>query len=257
MDKGGETMGTRRVSAVGASAAMALLAAVASGAWAQGALSANLDASGLIRLTRGPAELAAIELNAHGSEWKHAPQTSAVARVSDLPGQAGKQVVGTLPIPDTDGGTIQFTETVKTLAQGLQLEYELAPSTTMRLNGLQLSVLLPVGAYAGQELVISRLGGEDEIVGLPLEERKQGGFQLWSGEGAKIDAAKGAEGAFTVELRAPTDVVVQDLRQWEQSVFEVRFPAIMEDGGREVTADDRFHLDLTITFPEAVTLGGP
>ncbi len=59
------------------------------------------------------------------------------------------------------------------------------------------------------------------------------------------------------ELRAPADVVIQDLRQWERDVFEVRFPAIMEDPGREVFAGDRLHLDLTVTLTEAVETSGP
>ena len=40
-------------------------------------------------------------------------------------------------------------------------------------------------------------------------------------------------------------------------VFEIRFPAIMEDQGRDMAADDRFHLDLTVTFAAPVKLEGP
>jgi hypothetical protein len=53
-----------------------------------------------------------VELNAHGPEWKYAPQTSAAAEVSDLPDQAGKRFVGTLKVPNVDGGAIAFTESV-------------------------------------------------------------------------------------------------------------------------------------------------
>ncbi|MBM3498036.1 MAG: hypothetical protein FJX74_05130 [Armatimonadetes bacterium] len=226
------------------------------GAPAQGALTATLDASGIIRLSRGGTALAVIELNAHGPDWKHAPQADAAARASDLPAPGGKQFVGALPIPNTNGGALEFTQTVTPIPEGLRLEYDIAAGATMRLNGLQLSILLPVDSYAGQEVVVSRFDAESQIVGLPQEPPTQG-FQLWFGEGAKIEIAKGAEGAATVELRAPTDVVIQDLRQWEQSVFEVRFPAIMEEQGREVTQDDRFHLDLTVAFPEPVKLQGP
>jgi hypothetical protein len=242
-----------RTAALGAAAAVLL--AVAGGAWAQAPLTAKLDASGLIQLSRGATELAQIELNAHGPNWQHAPQTTAKAEVHDLPDKAGKQFVGSLPVPNTNGGAIQFTESVTALPQGLKLEYDIAAAATMRLNGLQLSIVMPVESYAGQELVISRLEGEPQIVGLPQE--KPQGSQLWAGEGAKVEVAKGAEGAATFELRAPTDIIVQDLRQWDRAVFEVRFPAIMEDAGREVTTDDKFHLDLTVTFPEPVKLEGP
>jgi hypothetical protein len=234
----------------------AVLTAFATRSGAQAKLTARLDASGLIRIMQGNAELAQIELNAHGPQWKHAPQETATAEVSDLDGRPAKQVVGSLPIPNTTGGAVRFTETVEVLAQALQIEYDLSMAGTMRLNGLQVSVILPVDQYAGQELEVPQADDETQIVGLPKEAEGQG-TQLWFGEGARVEVAKGTPKGFTIELRGPTDVVAQDLRQWERSVFEVRFPAIMEDGGREMTAEDRFHLDLSFTFPEPLTLIGP
>jgi hypothetical protein len=236
--------------------AAAVLLAVASGLWAQEALSAKLDASGMVQVLRGDVELATIELNAHGPNWQHAPQASATAEVADLPDGAGKQFVGTLPIPNTDGGALRFTESARTLPQGLQLEYEVGAATTARLNGLQLSVCLPAAQYAGKELVIPQADGESQIVGLPQEQQEQK-FQLWAGEGAKIEVAKDTDEAVTVELRAATDLIIQDLRRWDRPTFEIRLPAIMEDQGREVTAEDKFHLDLTVTFASPVKLVGP
>jgi len=256
------------------SVAAALLLAAASGSWAQAPapapapptappvptaqepLSAKLHASGMVRITRGDVELALIELNAHGPQWKHAPQASAAAEVSDLPGRAGKRFVGTLPVPNTDGGALKFAESVKALPQGLALEYDLGLTKAMKLNGLQVSLLLPAAQYAGKELLIARPDGEPEIASLPQEQEGQT-FQVWSGEGARIEAAKGTDAAITIELRAAADVVVQDLRRWGSPAFEIRFPAIMQDEGRDVAADDRFHLDLTVTFPTPVKLAGP
>lgn len=237
------------------SVAAAVLLAAAGGSWAQEALSAKLDASGMIQVSRGGVELAMIELNAHGPNWQHAPQASATGEVGDLPDGTGKQVIGTLPIPNTDGGAIRFTESVESLPQGLHLEYDLSMAAAMRLNGLQLSICLPVTGYAGKELAIPKADGELQIVGLPEEQRQN--FQLWSGEGAKIEVAKDTDEAVTVELRAAADVIVQDLRQWERPIFEIRFPAIMEQEGREVAADDKFHLDLTVTFASPLELEGP
>ena len=238
------------------------IALAASGSWADeapAALSAKLDASGLIQLTRGDAQLATIELNAHGADWKHAPQATATAQVSALPNGTDKRFVGTLPIPNADGA-IRYTETVKLLPQGLRLEYDLGVTKAMKLDGLQLSVNLPVAAYAGKPLLIGQGQGEPQGVTLPPEKQDkpdQAPVQLWAGEGAKVEVAKGTEEALTVELLAPTDLVVQDLRKWGTSVFEIRFPAIMEDPGRDVAADDRFHLDLTVTFAGPVKLEGP
>ncbi|MFQ6131013.1 MAG: hypothetical protein ACE5R4_03180 [Armatimonadota bacterium] len=237
------------------SVAATVLLAAGSGSWAQEALTANLHASGMVRVAKGDVELAMIELNAHGPQWQHAPQATATATVSDLPDQAGKEFVGTLPIPNTDGGAIQYTETVKALPQGLQLEYDLAMTTAMKLNGLQFSICLPVAQYAGKEVLVAQPEGETQIVGLPQQQGQR--FVLWTGEGAKAEAAKGTDQAITVELRAPADVVIQDLRQWDRPTFEIRFPAIMEDQGRDVAAEDKFHLDLTVTFAAPVKLEWP
>ncbi len=223
-------------------------------AWAQETITATVDASGMVTIARGDAPLAVVELNAHGSTWQHAPQSGATARSSNLPDRPGKRVEGSLPVPGVDGGAIRFVETVRMLTNGLQLEYDLGMSQTMRLNGLQLSILLPVKQYAGQELTVTRHGADPEVVGLPEEQAAN--FQLWRGDGARVEAGKDSADAVAIQLRAATDIIIQDLRQWEHDIFEIRFPAIMEDGGREVPAEDRFHLDLTLTFTEPVKLGG-
>ena len=235
---------------------LAAVFAAASGGWAQETLTAKLGPSGMVRLLRGNTELAMIELNAHGTDWTHAPQESATAQVSDLPDRAGKRFEGTLPIPTAAGAGIQFIESVKALPQGLRLEYDLNMTGAMKLNGLQLSVNLPVAQYGGEDVTIPQLDGDPEAATLPQEESANN-FQVWSGEGAKIEVARDTDDAITIELRAPTDIVVQDLRRWEHPIFEIRFPAIMEDGGRDVSADDRFHLDLTVSLPAPVKLQGP
>jgi len=236
--------------------AATMLLAAAGTSWAQETLTARLHATGMARVSRGDVELAMIELNAHGPGWQHAPQASATADVGDLPDQAGKRFVGTLPIPNTDGGGIQYTESVKALPRGLRLEYDLGMAGAMRLNGLQVSICLPVARYAGKELVASQPQGEPQLLGFPQEQQERT-FQVWAGQGAKIEVAKGTDEAVTIELRAATDVVIQDLRRWDRPVFEIRFPAIMEDQGRDVAAEDKFHLDLTVTFAAPVKLEGP
>ncbi len=234
----------------------AVLLGAAPGLWAQETLSAKLDPSGMVRVVAGDVELATIQLNAHGPGWQYAPQVSATARVSDLPDQAGKQFVGTLPVPNTDGGALEFTETLRPLPQGVRLEYEVGVTQAMKLNGLQVSICLPVAQYAGKELVIARPDSDPRVATLPQEQRENT-FQVWGGEGAKIEVAKGTDQAITIELRAAADVVIQDLRQWDQPTFEIRFPAIMEAPAREVAVEDRFHLDLTVTFAAPVQLAGP
>lgn len=236
-------------------ALMALAMLLASAAWGQQTLIATPEPSGLVRVSRGEVELAAIELNAHGPGWQHAPQTSATAEAIDLPDQAGLRFVGSLPVPNTDNGVIRYTETVRSLPQGLQFEYDVTMDGAMKLNGLQLSVNLPVAQYAGREVLASEPRGEPQLAGLP-QEQQEANFQVWSGQAARIEVAQGTDLAVTIELRASTDVIIQDLRQWDSQVFEIRLPAIMEGEGRDVAAGDRFHLDLTVSFAGPVTLAG-
>lgn len=235
---------------------VALLAAAAAG-WGQAQPVVALEPSGLVRIVAEGTELAKIELNAHGPQWSYAGQTAATARVTTLPDQGGKRFVGNLPIPNADGGALTFTETVTPLAQSLRLEYEVGVTQALKLNGLQVSVLLPAASYGEKEVVITRPEEDDpEVAVLPLEQRAET-FHVWGGEGDRIEIAKGTAQALTLELQAPADLVIQDLRRWEQPYFEIRFFAIMEDPPREVAAEDRFHLCLTVTGAAPLRLSGP
>jgi len=194
-------------------------------------------------------------LNAHGPGWEYASQKDTKAAASDLPNGAGKRIEGAFPIPKTEGGAIRYTESVRMLPQGFQLEYDLILTNAVKLNGLQLSLSLPVAGYAGKELAIAQLSDDPALVGLP-KEYQEGQSYVWRGEGARVELAKGTSEAITVELRAVTDVFVQDLRQWKSPLLEVRFPAILEDTGAPLPAGTRFHLDVTVTFAAPVRLVG-
>ncbi len=235
-------------------AAIVLLQAAAGTSWGQTALSAKIHPSGMVEVFRGKASLVLIDLNAHGAGWEYASQKDTKAQIARLAGKLGKRCVGAFPIPNADGATIRFTQDVEMLPRGFRIEYDLAVEKTVRLNGLQISVSLPEGPFAGKEMLVSRLGGDPTLVGLP-KEHQEGKSHLWTGEGAKIEIAKDKPEAVTVELRAVTDVLLQDLRQWQSPFFEIRFPAIMEHSGRQVSAGSRFHLDLTVTFGAPVRLG--
>lgn len=231
-----------------------LLLAVAGESPAQEAITAKLEPSGRVVILSGSKELAVLELNAHGAQWKHAPQTTATAQVSNLPEQAGKQFVGSLPIPGTEGA-LRFTQKVRPLPQGLVLEYDVSLTAPLKLNGLYFSLLLSVGAYGGKDVLITHPDSYPRLITLPQEQPKQN-FSLWSGEGARLEVAQGKSEALTLELRAVTDMTIQDLRQWEHQVFEIRLPAFQEEG-RELTAEDRFHLDLNFTCAAPLKLTGP
>ncbi len=235
--------------------AAALFHASAGTPCAQDALSAKVHPSGMVEVVRGKASLVLIDLNAHGAEWEYASQKDTKAQISKLAGRAGRRCAGAFPIPNADGATIRFTQDVEMLSQGFRIEYDLTLEKTARLNGLQVSVSLPEPPYAGKEVLVSRLGGDPTLVGLP-KEHQEGKSHLWTGDGARIEIAKDTKEAVTVELRAVTDVLLQDLRQWQSPFFEIRFPAIMEHSGRQISAGTRFHLDITVTFAAPVQLAG-
>lgn len=233
-----------------------LLLGLAAGAWGQEGLTAKVESSGTVRVLSGAAELATIDLNAHGVGWKNVPQTEAKAQVSDLPDQAGKRVTGTLTIPDATGGVLRFTETVKPVPQGLAFEYDVSVAQALKLNGLQVSLSLPASRYAGKELLIGQPDREPDVGTFPLQMNDQNS-QVWSGEGERVEVGKGTADDVSVRMRAVTDILIQDLRRWQHDTFEVRFPAIMDDAGRDVTTTDRFHLDFIVTFAAPVKLAGP
>ena len=254
--KGDESMNRPGTGMVGACLAVAALLVTQHGLLAQELISVKLDPSGLIQMAAGDAQLATIELSAHGSGWTHAPQVSATAQVSNLPGGSGKRFAGTLPIPNTEGGAIEYTETLRVLPRAMRIVYDVGVRQAIKLNGLHVSVYLPVAGYAGKELVIERPDDDPDVVTLPAEQRGEA-FQVWGGEGSKIEIGKGTEQAITVSLLAAADVVIHDLRKWDQQVFEIRFPAIMEDPSRDVTPEDRFHLDISAGFDAPLQLVGP
>lgn len=228
-----------------------LFVVLVGGAWGQ-EITAKLQPSGLIVVSKGGMELARIDLNAHGPGWKNAPQETATAQNADTPPGTGRKLTGTLPVPGTEGA-LTFTESVTPTGQGLKLEYDVGVTKAIKLNGLQVSVMLPVAQYGGKEIVVTHPEQEVRTATLPAEAPGDNA-QVFGGEGARVEVAKGTPEAITLEVQAPTDLLIQDLRKWEHPIYEIRFPAIMEDGGREIAAEDKFHLAVTVTFAEALKL---
>jgi len=225
------------------------------GAWGQGSepLLAKLDRSGMITVLRGGTELGYVELNAHGPNWQHAPQSTATATVSPLPGGGGLRFEGTLPIPNTEGGALRFVQAVSPAPQGLALVYDVVVLKAMKLNGLQLSLEVPTSLYADKEVLISQPGGQPDSVTLP---REAAGY-VWSGAASRFEVSRGTPNVLGLELRAAADALIQDLRNWKHDLFELRFPALNEDQGRDMTVEDRFHLEVTVLLAGPAKLVGP
>ena len=234
---------------------------------AQDALSAKLLAQGGIKVMAGDKVMATLSLNAHGPAWKHADQPAATAIIKDAETGPAKTVEGSLLVPDTDGGAVQFVETVTPAEKGFTVAYSLGYTKAMTLNGLQVSLLLPADVFAGNAVVLYAPGekpaeGEaaaDKATEVPLPEKLDWEkWQLATGQASKIEIAQGTDNAITIAPKLPepkegakvalTRFVVQDLRKWDQNVFEVRLILIMDDKCKQVSAEDKANIELSITF---------
>mgnify|MGYP005837099891 CR=1 FL=1 len=242
---------------------------------AQDGLTAKLLAQGGVTVMSGGETLAKLSLNAHGPEWVHADQILATAATRAVEG--GKLVEGFLPVPNTDGGAIRFAETLQPTESGFRVGYRLSFVKAITLNGLQISLLLPATAFSGQRVVLHTVPpepveAEDEAA---VEAKPQmqtvmlparldaGKWQLATLPALKIEIAPGTARPITItprlpevaesEAAKPPVFVVQDLRQWEQDVFEVRLVLVMTDEGQAMAADESLEAGLELAFADELT----
>jgi hypothetical protein len=237
-------------------------------ACAQDALTAKLLPQGAINIMSGEKLLATLSLNAHGPEWKHVDQAEATATVRDADEGPAKVVQGTLPVPNTEGGAIRFVETVTPATEGLLAEYVLGATKALTLNGLQVSLLLPTDTFAGKTVIIHTWDAQagwpgaaptEKVQEIALPEQLDAEkWQLFTGPASKIEIAAGTDDAITLvpkvpepeegEAAQPALFVIQDLRKWDQDTIEVRLFVVMDDKGKQVSAWDKLHVALGLTF---------
>jgi hypothetical protein len=249
--------------------------------YAQEGLTAKLLAQGGITIMSGGETVAKLSLNAHGPQWSHADQILATAATRNAE-EGGKIVEGFLPVPNTDGGAIRFAETLQPTDDGFAVSYKLSFIQAMTLNGLQVSLLLPAKAFAGQGIAlhapqaeaVGEAGDEAPAAAAPtlitLPAQMDGeNWQLATAPAGKVEIAPGTPRAITLVPKLPETaegegdrlqeaapgaarkapfLVVQDLRKWEQDVFEVRLVLVMSEEGQEMAADEVLEAGLELTF---------
>ena len=236
-------------------------------AFGQDPVVAKVGPRGALVLMSGDRALATLTLNAHGAGWKHVEQDDATAALKDLDPGPGRVCEGNLAVPDTDGGAVRFREVVRPIEKGLSLAYELGFSKALSLNGLQVSLYLSPDAYAGKEVAITSPAAQDQAaavtrITLPAEVDQQK-WQLGMAAADKVEIAAGTDQAITltpklpqVEGKAaqPAMFIVQDLRRWNTNAFEIRWFLIMDDKGKQVTADEAPGVAFTLGFPRELRL---
>jgi len=236
-------------------------------ALAQGTLIARLTPQGAVTVLSGETVVATLSLNAHGPEWTHVEQSEATASAADAQEGGGRVTQGTLPVPNTDEGAIRFWQTITPTPNGLSADYLLGATQPLALNGLHVSLLLPVEALAGKTVVVWPLekgvtADKPEELTVPAQlDAKQ--WQLFSGPASKIVVAPGTDEAITIVPTAfepnevgagePAFFFVQDLRRWDHDQVEVRLSLVNADNGQWLTAWDKLHIALDVTFARGVS----
>ena len=238
---------------------VALVVVLVGGATAWGQPGLNLTGrclpDGRVVVSAGPGVLFTLDLNAHGPNWTNVGQEKATASPTDIVGEGGLNIEGTLPVPNTNGGAVKFSETVWPAEQGFSLAYNLGFTKDMTLNGLQVSMLMPVGGFIGKTLAIQSAGAEVLQVTLPQTWTEQT-WQLGDAEGDAILIDTG--GAMPIAIRAAEGqrLLLQDLRRWDHDLFELRFTFIFAAAGQPVKADEARNLSLELEFDRQVEFEG-
>jgi hypothetical protein len=211
--------------------------------------------TGRLQVTKAGQPIMAIELSVHGDNWTHAPQSRAQAQVTQLADQPGLLYKGLLQVPGGEG-PLNFEETLRPAENGFFADYKMWFNQPTTLNGLQVSLLLPVARYLGKNVVLVGGGGRETTVELPMQLDAQKWVLHQGGGITEVQIAPGTDVASGVACGGPTNVLVHDLRQWQQQVFEIRFHQVYQQTALTVEANREFKFSLAFGFQEPVTIQG-
>jgi hypothetical protein len=245
-----------------------LLAVTPFVAHAQDALTAKVLPQGGVSVKLGEWPLWTLSLNAHGPGWQHVDQASSTATVTALGDEVGVVIKGTLPVPSTDGGALLFVETLRPIEKGVRADYVLGATKALSLNGLHVSLLMPMATFTGETIKVHpvpvKAEGGEAAPAVPAreitvpEQLDQQGWQLYVGPAGKIEVSAGTDCAVTVTatvfepteqgVAAPPVFAVQDLRRWDQDTLEVRISLVNSDTGQLLSVGDKLRVALEVRF---------
>lgn len=197
---------------------------------------ATVKQGGEVQLLIGKTEAGRITPGLFEKGWRFATMKGDV-RPSSAPGKFS----GTIKAPG--GGTVSCDITSSIVDKGLKLQYRLTPKQDMMLNNLHVSLNMPMQVVAGQDYKAG-----DKTGTIP---DKYAQAQVHSGSLTTVTLNARDASPITLELASPITVLLQDDRQWGDSL-SVR---IGEGNGDQTwPAGKSLNITMTLTTPDGMAV---
>ncbi|MGD0091690.1 MAG: hypothetical protein ABSE73_17380 [Planctomycetota bacterium] len=169
--------------------------------------------SGVLHLKSGTRELCAFNIGLFDKGWGQAAATSSFKNAA-----ANQGARHTFSIKAPGGATIHGAATIAEENGAVKAEYEYTPAADVALNSLHVSADFPTHVLARGQWTADDKTGE-----FPAEFKETG---LFSGKISKLVLAQLPGGpGLSFAFAEPTQVLLQDNRQWKTESFCVRISA--------------------------------
>lgn len=199
---------------------------------------AVVSPAGAVTLEHNGEDAASISPGLFESSWRFA---------SLRDNKAGEQVVDDIhrgQIPSPSGIIVDVELKTSTKADGIRFDYRLTPRQSIRLNSLNVTLTLPAGDWAGGQLIADTVASK-----IPQEF---GSLAVHSGPLTSLEL-QGIKGKrLRLKWDEPTVVLVQDDRQWGQSISVRIGPQLDENEAWPV--NQTLDLSFTLSSDGAVKL---
>lgn len=219
-------------------AAMAGLMATSAASWAFAAtpVVASFSTGGELRLVSGETEIAHVAPGLFEAGWQSAGYVAGNPK-NNRPGLYHGKI-------KAKSGMIESELRSADVAQGVSLAYTLTPKARLPLHILHVTVEFPENELAGQSYECDGARGT-----IPA---KLGSTQVFSKRIRRLSLSTRTGGRIRIEFPAPTNVLLQDNRQWGPS-FSVRIGEPL-DPKKPVQSEVPIKIALSVTRPAGLAV---
>ena len=169
-----------------------------------------VNLSGTLTLTAEGRDFCVFNVGLFGKGWEQAAATSAIRNAA-----ANKGTRHAFAIKAPGGTTVNGAATITEENGAVKAEYEYTPAADVELNSLHVSADFPIYALAGAQWTADEKSGE-----CPAQFKEA---QVFSGQIRKLVLSRKAGlGDLAFAFAEPTQVLLQDNRQWQGQQFSVR-----------------------------------